>query len=470
MTKALSPYPGYWKSGMSFLGELPEGWGVRRLKHVTDAIVGGATPKADQDHYWDGDVVWVTPKDVVPYGRITESERTLTKAGLRACSASILPAGSIILTSRAPVGQVAELGVPASTNQGCKGIVIDERYLRGDYALAVLATMRSEIESRATGSTFAEISAERIAALPIPVPPLADQLAMVRFIRHMDSRIRPFMRAKERVVELLEEEKQAIVYRAVTRGLEPSTSLKPSGVDWLGEVPAHWGTLDLGRMIDLLPGYAFSSAAFSESEGDMRLLRGVNVAPGRVRWDEMVRWPSQLTEPFDAYHLAVGDLVIGLDRPIVTAGIRVARITDEDTPSLLLQRVARIRVRSGLLSEYLEFLLRGELFRRYIAPIFTGISVPHLSPEQVRRFRIALPPLDEQSKIVTSLADNTVTIDGAIKAALRQRALLDEFRARLIADIVMGKLDVREAAENLPDDLGADDPALDERLAEVAAA
>lgn len=121
-------------------------------------------------------------------------------------------------------------------------------------------------------------------------------------------------------------------------------------------------------------------------------------------------------------------------------------------PSLLLQRVARIRPCQELVADFLLLLLAGRTFSNYLTPIFTGISVPHLSPEQIKSFRFALPSADEQGQIVGQVAIETSDIRSAIERTHREISLLREYRTRLIADVVTGKLDVREAAAKLHDE------------------
>jgi type I restriction enzyme S subunit len=121
-------------------------------------------------------------------------------------------------------------------------------------------------------------------------------------------------------------------------------------------------------------------------------MRGVNVAPGQIRWNDVVRWPEPKRSGFERYELRVDDLVLGLDRPVIAGGTRIARLAEDDVPSLLLQRVARIRMRGTLMEEFALLVLSAQPFRNYIAPIFTGVSVPHLSPDQVKEFRLGLPP------------------------------------------------------------------------------
>lgn len=311
------------------------------------------------------------------------------------------------------------------------------------------------------GITVKHIYGDQLKRLTIALPPLCEQLAIVRFLDYVDRRIRRYIRAKQKLVELLEEQKRVTIHRAVTRGLDPDVRLKPSDVQWLGDVPAHWEVSRLGRLIELATGFPFKSDGFTQDEADVRLLRGVNIAPGQVRWDDLVRWPSRERQQYAFFELHAGDIVLGMDRPIIQGGIRVATIEQSDLPSLLLQRVARIRPRDQLRADFLRLLLTGPSFSSYLAPIFTGISVPHLSPEQIRSFRFALPGLAEQEAIVGWAVAATVALVANMERVQREITLLREYRTRLIADVVTGKVDVREAAEGLPEEVNEPE-ALDE--------
>jgi type I restriction enzyme S subunit len=301
---------------------------------------------------------------------------------------------------------------------------------------------------------------------PFPIPPLNEAAAIVRFLDHADRRIRRYIRAKQKLIKLLEEQRQAIIHRAVTRGLDPNVRLKTSGVEWLGDVPEHWGVVRLGRLIELITGFPFKSEGFTQEARDVRLLRGVNISPGKIRWNDVVRWPLSERDNYSAFELQIGDIVLGMDRPIIQTGTRVATVGEADVPALLLQRVARIRPTADLRSEFLELLLAGKSFADYLTPIFTGISVPHLSPEQIKSFRFALPPGNEQQEIVRWVTEGTRQTGASIVSTEREIQLLREYRTRLIADVVTGKLDVREAAARLPED-PTDAETIDETDADV---
>jgi type I restriction enzyme S subunit len=155
------------------------------------------------------------------------------------------------------------------------------------------------------------------------------------------------------------------------------------------------------------------------------------------------------------FRLQVGDIVLGMDRPIVRGGLRVAVLTDEDVPSLLLQRVARLRPFEGVHRDFLALLLSGKCFLDYLAPIFTGISVPHISPHQIGGYRCAFPPRDEQCRIVDWVTEHTSILNAAIGRAQREIDLIREYRTRIIADVVTGRLDVRGVSRTLPAEIDA---------------
>ncbi len=169
--------------------------------------------------------------------------------------------------------------------------------------------------------------------------------------------------------------------------------------------------------------------------------------PDSIHWEEVVRWPRSDAPLFCRYELKLGDLVIGMDRPWVSTGIRVSEITRADVPSLLLQRVARLRARCDLDQQYLKVLLSSVQFRSYFEPILTGVSVPHISPEQIQGFRFRLPSLDEQTTVCRRVRRECSHIEELIQRLRVSVERLREYRTALISAIVTGKIDVRGEVE-----------------------
>ena len=451
---ALRPYPSYRESGVPWLGEVPAHWEVRRLKYVLRErdirSVDGSEQLLRVSQY-----TGVTQRE--PVGVEDEPDtRAESLVGYKCVEPNDLVV-NIMLAWNGSMGVSRYPGIasPAYCVYRFRSDLcpwyFHYAFRSYPYKSRIRAVSTGVVESRL------RLYTDDLFRLEAFLPPPSEQTAIVRFLDHADRRIRRYIRAKEKLIALLEEQKQTIIHQAVTGRVDvrtgrPYPDYKPSGVEWLGDVPAHWQVLRLGRVINLKVGFPFKSDDFTQSEEDMRLLRGINVASGQLRWDEVVRWPADDVDAFSEYKIEVGDIILGMDRPIISSGIRVAVASESDVPSLLLQRVACIRPDpESLVRKFAFWILGSNNFVNYLSPIFTGISVPHLSAEQIKEFWVSLPDIAEQEVIITYLTSRLSAIQSATERAQRQIDLFREFRTRLIADVVTGKLDVREAAAALPE-------------------
>ena len=283
-------------------------------------------------------------------------------------------------------------------------------------------------------------------SLSVALPPLPEQIAIAAFLDRETAKIDALVEQQLRLIELLKEKHQAVISHAVTKGLDQTVPMKESGAEWLGEVPAQWEVIPLKRRVSILPGYAFPSGGFSANPAGTPLLRGLNVAVGRIRWDNVVYWSRKESDGLDAFELRAGDVVLGMDRPWIGDGLRVAQVSETDLPCLLLQRVAALRPSQDLMPDYLPHLLSGEAFHHHCVPDMTGVSVPHISPTQIGNFVVALPPLEEQHTILKKLTQAAVALEPLVLAAEESVGLLQERRAALISAAVTGKIDVRGTA------------------------
>jgi len=446
----LKPYAEYKESGLPWLGQVPSHWSFGRIKTVLREADSRSPDGA-------GTLLSLTRvRGLIPHRDMTDKMHS---------------AKTLVGYKRYSPGQIVMNRMQAWSGMFGAGAIdglVSPDYavfdiLEGHAITLVLERLKSPdlvarfaVESRGIGSGFNRLYTDRFGSIRISLPPPAEQATIVRFLDWANGRLERTIRAKRKVIALLNEQKQAIIHRAVTRGLDPSVPLKTSGIPWLGDVPKHWEVRRLAHAIRLQTGFPFASAGFVQGESRTRLLRGINVTPSGLRWNTVVRWQRKPNDGLDEFALQIGDIALGMDRPIIGSGVRAATVQDTDTPSLLLQRVARLRPTNQLDARFLLLLLRGRLFADYIAPIFTGISVPHLSPEQIKGFKVPLPPLAEQQAIVSNLETETRVLDTAISQLGREIELLREYRTRLVADVVTGKLDVRVAAAQLPEEVEPD--------------
>lgn len=307
------------------------------------------------------------------------------------------------------------------------------------------ADMRALFRSRSKGiiESRLRLYPDALLAMDISLPDLPTQKAIADFLDRETARIDLLIEKKQRLVELLRERSASAVETAITT-THPLTKL--------------------GHHVSVVPGFAFASAEFSDDDAEIRLLRGTNINPGKINWNDTVFWPRRLASGLDRFQLAAGDIVMGMDRPWVSDGIRVAELSQRDVPSLLLQRVCKIIPRETLVKDFLLLLLMSRNFLGYFEPELTGVSVPHISGDQICRFRFGYVPVVEQERRASAcrqtLNDNQHLIDKAQLSIDRLR----EFRAALITATVTGQIDPETWSRR-----GTTDRRLDQIAAEMSA-
>lgn len=213
--------------------------------------------------------------------------------------------------------------------------------------------------------------------------------------------------------------------------------------------PPGWVAAQLGDVAELQPGYAFDSDWFASS--GVRLLRGTNIVPGGTRWEDVVHLPLSLVEKFAPYALNAGDIVIAMDRPFISTGLKVARLAATDCPALLLQRVGRFHPSAAISPEFLYYYLQGTTFSTHTGSLATGTQLPHISKTDIETCPMLVPPVNEQRRIVAKL-DALFEKTRAAKARLeRLPALLDKLRRSILAAAFRGDLtaDWRAAHPNV---------------------
>ena len=287
------------------------------------------------------------------------------------------------------------------------------------------------------GTTVAQLTIDKAKRMICPLPPLAEQKRIVakieellpyldryekawnrledfnrRFPADMQKSIlqmaiqgklveqRPEEGTGEDLYRQIQAEKQALIKAGKIKKEKPLPEIAEDEVPF--EIPESWIWIRLGQAIDMLSGFAFKSSDFKET-GRYRLLRGINLGVGTTRWDDTV-YVDEMPEKLESYHIQKGDVLIGLDRPWISDGIRVTIYNDEEQ-TYLVQRVLRVRETCAITKEYIALLLRSNLFKNAVEGQTTGISVPHISPGQVGNVVIPLPPHAEQKRIVARLEE-----------------------------------------------------------------
>jgi type I restriction enzyme S subunit len=286
----------------------------------------------------------------------------------------------------------------------------------------------------------------------VPLPPLEEQTAIVRFLDWTGALFERTVRAKHKVVALLNEQRQAIIHRAVTRGLDPSVTLKPSGIPWLGDIPHHWEVRRAKQLCAAIIDCKNRTPDMVDGGGFV-VVRTTNIRHGRFNLTgsystdrRNYRMWTQRGTP------RVGDVFFTREAPVGEACL----VPDQEN-LCMGQRMMYFRPNTVVLdSGFLLNSIYGPVVRRYIEIEANGSTVGHLRLGQVSALPLLWCPTREQKDIVAHIGTASAPLNLAISRLEREIELLREYRTRLIADVVTGKLDVREAAAGLPEESATD--------------
>ena len=445
MITELKPYPAMKPSGVEWLEDVPDHWYVHRAKWLFRNL---DRPVRETDEvvtcFRDGTVTLRKNRRLAGF---TEALKEIGYQGVR-CGDLVIHmmdafAGSIGVSDSdgkcTPVYAICEAGSLANPQYYARVV---REMARRQWILALSKGVRE----RSTDFRFAAFAVQLL-----PVPPPAEQAAIVRYLDHVDRRISRYIRAKQRLIELLEEEKQVVIHRAVTRGLDPDVRLKPSGVEWLGDVPEHWEVRRIRNVAQMRVSNVDKHV--KSEEIPVRLCNYVDVykndlIDGRLDFMRATATADEIAR----FLLKAGDVLITKDSE-TWDDIAVPALVTEPIPNLISgYHLALLRPRTGDLTG--EFLLRA-LQSKGVAHQFHvgagGVTRYGLSHAAIQSVWIPLPPLSEQAAIVSHLDHETTHMDAARDRAQREIELLREYRTRLMADVVTGKLDVRAAAADLPE-------------------
>ena len=429
-------YPAYKDSGVEWLGEVPQHWEVKRLKYIF-RVVNGSTPKSGVSEYWDGDIFWVTPDDLgkLKTSIISTTERQISSDGYQSCGTRLVPVGSLVLSTRAPIGHLAIAGIELCTNQGCRCLVFrDADNIEFFYYLLLAA--RRELELWGQGTTFQELAKGKLEAISLSLPPLPEQQAIAQFLDRETAKIDTLVAKKERLIELLKEKRTALISHAVTKGLNPDAPMKDSEVEWLGEVPEHWKVKRLKYIFRVVNGSTPKSGVSEYWDGDIFWVTPDDL--GKLKTSIISTTERQISS--DGYQscgtrlVPVGSLVLSTRAPIghlAIAGIELC--TNQGCRCLVFRDADNI--------EFFYYLLLAA--RRELELWGQGTTFQELAKGKLEAISLSLPPLPEQQAIAQFLDRETAKIDTLVAKTRNSIEKLKEYRTALISAAVTGKIDVR---------------------------
>lgn len=390
-------------------GNLPEGWRRVRLGEVAE-VVGGGTPPRGESDCWNGSIPWVTPTEVTRLtGRtLAETRECITAVGVKRAGLKLLPAGTVLLTTRATIGAVARVVSPVTTNQGFQNLVPREGIDSG-WLYYTAQRSREVLERLAGGSTFKEVSPQSVRSLDLLLPPLPEQRAIAAVLDTVDDTIE----RTEAVIAATEELRRALLHELLTRGV-PGMHSEWKHVPGLGTVPACWEVTTLGECLDgIEAGRSPLAESRSARDGEWGVLKVSSVSWGDFRPQENKALIAG-TQPEPRFEVRPGDVL--LSRANTPDLVGRAVLVKTTPPKLLLsdKTLRLIPNRARITREFLLVALSTPSARTQISGSASGSSrsMFNVSQEALRGTQLALPPLAEQRRIaelLTTAADTSAS-------------------------------------------------------------
>jgi type I restriction enzyme S subunit len=442
----LKPYPEYKNSGSKWLSTVPSHWDVRKLRNLTRS--------RSERNRSDLPLLSVAREKGVFIRSLTDPNENHNVIPEDLSNYKVAHAGSLVINKM-------------KAWQGSMGIapidgIVSPAYYVFDLDLSNRLFAQALLRSKPYVALFAKASdgvrvgqwdlfITGMRAIPVLIPPPDEQTAIARVLAWATNGLDRAIGAKRRIIALLQEQKQAIIHRAVTRGLDPAVPLKDSGIPWLGEIPEHWEVRKLKKISPRVGvGLVINPSSYyvdNHVTGAVPMLLGNNIAPMALKLDRLRHISHAANEELPTSRLYAGDIVV-----VRVGAPGLAAVVPPHLDGCNCASVMIIRAHSSYSSDWLALSFNSSVAWRQIDIVKYGAAQKQFNIGHAVDFLFPVPPLKEQQLIVDYIATETLPISKAISRVECEITLLREYRTRLIADVVTGKLDVREVAKGLPEE------------------
>ena len=448
MIADLKPYPEYKESGSTWIGMVPRHWNVTPNRALFEEV-------KDRNHP-DEEMLSVTiTRGIIRQKALLSETSKKDSSNLNKSAYKLVQPGDLAYNKmRAWQGAfgasefrgiISPAYVVMRPREGCNPAFYHHLYR------TPLFQKEAERWSYGITSDMWSLRPEHFKVIYSVLPPSSEQASIVRFLDWANGRLERAIRAKRKVIALLHEQKQAIIHKAVTQGLDPNVPKRDSGIPWLGEIPSHWEVPRVKQCARKISKGTTPSTEGREilEQGPVRFLKAENIVNGRLTNKPLCFIDETTHEMIRRSQLSEGDVLF------VIAGAtlgKTAIVPAEILPANTNQAVSFIRPNGRVTSQFLETWLQSKRIKQLVWLNAVQSAQPNLSMGDLGNFRCPVPPIEVQQDILSQLEQDTAPLTTAIDRYEREITLLREYRTRLVADVVTGKLDVREAALSLPEE------------------
>ncbi len=461
------PYPRYRDSGVEWLGEIPEHWEVKRLKHVAEYRTSSVDKKTEDA---ESPVRLCNYTDVYYRDRIraSDGEYMQATASPKEIARFTLNRGDVLITKDSEDWR--DIAVPALIEETAGdfvcgyhlGLIRTTKLADPEFIFRSMQsqTINQQLQTSATGVTRYGLPNAAVGETLIPLPPLDEQRAIAALLDHETGKIDRLVDKKRFLIERLEEYREALITRTVTRGLPPDAAraagldpqprLKPSGVEWLGEIPQHWKVRPFRRVLRDPLKYGANEAADLDDPDLPRFIRITDIDNGGRLRDETFRsLPLDIAEP---YLLEPGDLLLARSGSVGRTFLYDASWG----PCAYAGYLIRARMdRAEAMPQFVSYFSASSSYAGWLRTEAIQATIENVSAERYARMPLPVPPVDEQRAIAAFLDERLERIDVLVSSVEAAIERLAEYRAALITAAVTGKIDVRGDVPAEPERVGA---------------
>lgn len=421
-----APHPRHKASGVLWLGDLPSHWQIKRTKYAVD-------PLRQKTNNIPEDPFYVAMENIESWtGRLLPGEQAAEPEGV----VGTFQSGDVLFGKLRPYlakALLAERDGYCSTEL----LALGPKSVHSGFLLYWMlnSDFVREVDGSTYGSKMPRANWEFIGNLPIAIPPFEEQRAIAAFLDRETVRIDALIDKKRRLIDLLREQRQALITSAVIRGINPAAELRDSGLETVGPIPRHWLIYGLTKAVARIVDYR--GATPEKTPSGVFLITTRNIRDGRIDYQASQEFVDE--DDFDEIMRrgkpVVGEVLFTMEAPLGQA----ANLDREDVA--IAQRIIKISAKRGLLDHYyLKYWILGQWFQQDVQSYATGSTASGIKASKLPQLKVAVPPLEEQREIVQFLDCRTERVDNLIAKVSEAIGLLIEARSSLISSAVTGKL------------------------------
>ena len=435
-------------------GDVPDGWESVSLRYLAESTTGG-TPNKSNDDFWDGDIPWVSPKDMNS-SKIENAEDSITEEAVEQSSTALIPKGSLLVVARSGILKhsipVSVAEVPVAINQDIRAYTMRNDSVDPKFLQQFIASHQNALLNlwRKQGATVQSLDSDAMAETEFPIPPIEKQRDIADFLDSRTARIDALVEKQERLLNLLDEKSQAVITQAVMRGLDSTVETKSTDVEWLEDIPEHWSSGRLKHLVEPHSPITYGIVqAGPDIEDGVPYIRTSDMSGEQLPRDGYKRTSVEIDEQYSRSQVHPGDLVLAIR---ATVG-KVLMVPDYLPHANLTQGTARIRPGERMNGNYLNYLLSSSLAEQRFHSLSKGATFQEITLGMVRDFSVPVPPLEEQKEITEHIQSDNSQINHLLPKTRRTIDLLKEKRQALITAAVTGQIDVTEEHGEIQDSL-----------------